>query len=159
MSRTRWIYRLIVLGMLGMLCTETRARWPRRRAARPARPPLKKPVRKPGLIALRRRVNTPWEKKADLNNDGYVDWKERRLAWRRVNRTVNTALERKYDANGNGVLEPAEARKLLQDRYRIITTDGKAIVDSELEKEYDVNEDGVIDRAEAAQLKADLDLP
>ena len=100
----------------------------------------------------------PPAKPADRNRDGVVDLKERRLAWRHYHSRVNTNLEKKYDKNKDGWLEPAEAKKMLQDRYAIIQTDGKAKVDSPLEAEYDANKDGVIDAREAEVLKADLNL-
>jgi Ca2+-binding EF-hand superfamily protein len=124
-------------------------------------------------------VNTWWEKRADtdgngkvdanevsawkklekeridLNNDGTIDAKERRLCWRHARSRVNTALEKKYDANADGWLEPAEVKELLKDRYTLIKTKGKAKVDTELESTYDTNEDGIIDSNEAEALKED----
>ena len=101
-----------------------------------------------------------WKKlkkeKIDLNNDGVIDAKERRLSWRHAKSRVNTEVEKKYDANGDGWLEPAEVKQLLTDKHTIIKTRGKARVDTELESEYDANNDGVIDLPEAKIMHHDL---
>lgn len=126
------------------------------------------------------KVNTWWERRADKDKDGIVDateltsWKiiekkhldlnhngiiedvEIRRSWKYADSRVNTALEKKYDKNNDGWLQPAEARELLKDKYRIITTHGKAIVDTDIEYEYDINADGVIDKDEAEAIKEDL---
>ncbi|MCM8781261.1 MAG: hypothetical protein NC908_05000 [Candidatus Omnitrophica bacterium] len=128
----------------------------------------------------RSQVNTWWEKRADVNNDGMVDsnelksWrqltkeridlnndgtidaKERRLCWRQARSRVNTRLESKYDANKDGWLEPDEVKEMLRDRSTIVKTKGKAKVDSVIEQEYDANEDGVIDANEAETMKQDI---
>jgi len=127
------------------------------------------------------KVNTWWEKRADtnadgvldsnelaawktlekeridLNNDGVIDAKERRLCWRHGRSRVNTELEQKYDTNSDGWLEPNEVKELLQDKYTLIKTHGQAKVDTETEAEYDTNKDGIIDVDEAQALKNDLD--
>ena len=69
---------------------------------------------------------------------------------------VNTKTEKKYDKNGNGWLEPAEVKEMLQDKYTIVKTEGKAIVDTPLEAEYDTNKDGVIDSDEAVAMADDI---
>ena len=128
------------------------------------------------------KVNTWWENRADTNNDarvdadelsswkklekeridfnhnGVIDAKERRLCWRHARSRVNTALEDNYDQNQDGWLQPEEARQLLEDRYVIIKSQGKAKVDTPLEADYDTNADGVIDLGEAKELKEDLGL-
>jgi Ca2+-binding EF-hand superfamily protein len=102
----------------------------------------------------RSKVNTWWEKRADtngdgvvdngelsawkelekqridLNNDGVIDAKEKRLCWRHARSRVNTPLEKKYDKNSNGWLEPDEVKGLLRDRYELVKTHGKATVDT-----------------------------
>ena len=127
----------------------------------------------------RSKVNTWWEKRADtnsdgkvsadelsswkklekeridLNNDGVIDAKERRLCWRHGRSRVNTALEQKYDTNSDGWLEPAEVKELLKDKYTLIKTKGKAKVDTDLESEYDTDQDGIIDASESGALKED----
>jgi len=104
---------------------------------------------------------TAWNKllheRIDLNGDGTVDAKERRLCWRHARSRVNTPLEQKYDKNSDGWLQPEEAKELLKDRYNLIKTKGKAKVDTTLESEYDTNEDGIIDGQEADALKNDLE--
>ena len=122
-------------------------------------------------------VNTPGEKRADKNNDGIVGPKEKCALNHRVHKAidfnndgkitlaerkkywigkkakVNTPFEKKYDSDGNGYLSGSEAKELLRDRLRIISTHGKAKVNTPLEKEYDVNGDGVIDRSEARAMR------
>lgn len=103
-----------------------------------------------------------WKKvrkeRLDLNNDGEIDARERRLSWRNARSRVNNWLESGYDANGDGWLEPAESRRLMEDRYALIKSKGKARVDTELEAEYDDNKDGIIDAKELVLMKQDLDL-
>ena len=125
-------------------------------------------------------VKNWWEKRADINDDGVVDkdesaaWKkiekeridlngdgeicpkERRLCWRHAKSRANTATEKKYDANGDGWLEPEEVKEMLKDRQTLIETKGKAKVDSAIEEEYDENGDGVIDGEEAEALIEDI---
>jgi hypothetical protein len=45
---------------------------------------------------------------------------------------------------------------MLKDKNTLISTQGKAKVDSALEAQYDTNKDGIIDRSEAGALQADL---
>lgn len=121
-----------------------------------------------------------WEKRADVNEDGIVDkkeraaWKklekeridmdgdgvispkERRLCWRHARSRVNTKLEKKYDANEDGWLEPDEVREMLKARHALIKSKGKAKVDSAIEEGYDINEDGILDKDEAKAMKKDL---
>lgn len=101
-----------------------------------------------------------WKKlereRIDLNNDGVIDPKERRLSWRHGRAKVNTDLEQKYDANSDGWLEPGEVKELLKDKEALIKTHGKAKVDTEIESEYDANKDGIIDAEEAKNLMEDL---
>jgi len=103
---------------------------------------------------------TAWKKlekeQLDLNNDGIIDAKEKRLYWKNSSTRVNTAVEKKYDTNGNGWLEPAEAKEMLKDKHTLIKTNGQAKVDTDLEAEYDTNGDGVIDANEAGALKQDI---
>lgn len=101
------------------------------------------------------KVNTPWENKADKNNDGKVDSVEYR-AWKNNSSRVNTTLEKKYDSNGDGFLQPDEAKEYLSAKYDLIKSNGKAKVDSSLEAEYDTDNDGIIDQDEAEALKEDL---
>ncbi|MBN2121324.1 MAG: hypothetical protein JW734_09770 [Candidatus Omnitrophica bacterium] len=96
--------------------------------------------------------------KADLNDDGVVDSKEKRLSWQRSRSKVNTSEEKKYDQDGDGWLSTDEAKEMLSDRYTLIKTNGKAKVDSDIEAEYDADNDGIIDSDEAGQLKEDLGL-
>jgi hypothetical protein len=97
------------------------------------------------------KVNTGWEKKADLDKDGKVEAAEAN-SWKHSRAKVNTDVEKKYDANADGWLEQAEVRQMLQDKNTLIKTNGKAKVDSPLEAEYDDNKDGVIDANEAGDL-------
>lgn len=105
---------------------------------------------------------TAWKnlqkERIDLNNDGTIDAKERRLCWRHAKSKVNTAVEKKYDENGDGWLEPEETKKMLSDKHTLIKTEGRAKVDSEIEAEYDANGDGIIDGSEANALKEDIGL-
>ena len=98
------------------------------------------------------------KERIDLNNDGVISAKEKRLCWRHARSRVNTDLEAKYDTNSDGWLEPSEAQELLKDRYTIIKSQGQAKVDSLLEEEYDANNDGLIDSGELEELKQDLGL-
>ncbi|MFC1621274.1 hypothetical protein ACFL2G_03110 [Candidatus Omnitrophota bacterium] len=126
------------------------------------------------------KVNTWWEKHADTNSDGVVDgdesaaWKklqreridlngdgtidakEKRLCWRHGKSKVNTAMERKYDINSNGFLEPEEVKAMLKDKHLLVKTNGKAKVDSEIEQGYDTNNNGMIDKNEAKDMAEDL---
>ncbi len=126
------------------------------------------------------KVSTWWESRADTNNDGKVDknelsnWKElkntridldgdgvisskeKRLCWRNARSKVNTPSEEKYDENEDGWLQPEEAKEFFSDRYALIKTNGKAKVDSALEQEYDADNDGIISLEEAETLKEDL---
>lgn len=128
----------------------------------------------------RSEVNTWWESRADADKDGKVDadelsdWKdlqktrvdldgdgeisakERRLCWRHARSRVNTSLESEYDDDGDGWLEPEEAKEFLNARYALIRTHGRAKVNSPLEEEYDTNNDGIISVEEAEALKEDL---
>ena len=125
------------------------------------------------------KVNTWWEKQADSNNDGTVtadeksswkalckeridlngdgviDDKEKRLCWRNARSKVNTGIEKKYDANADGWLQEAEVKTMLQDRAQLIKTNGKAKVDSPIEENYDANGDGVLDGTEAQAMMQD----
>jgi len=125
-------------------------------------------------------VNTPWENKADvdndgrvekaeaaawrelkreradLNNDGVLDSSEKRLFWKYGERKVDNPIEAKYDLNGDGWLSPAESRELLKDKRTLIKTDGKAKVDTAIEAEYDTNADGILDASEAKYMNDDL---
>jgi len=126
------------------------------------------------------KVSTWWEKQADTNNDGIVDpaersaWKklekeridlngdgvidskEKRLSWRHGASKVNTGLEKQYDANGDGFLQENEAEEYLNAKYDLVKTNGKAKVDSPLEEGYDTDNDGVIEPDEAEALKEDI---
>jgi len=104
----------------------------------------------------RAKVNTPAEKKLDVDHDGVVEPKEARLGWKKARAKVNTPIEQKYDKNGNGWLEPDEAREMLRDKMLLIKTNGKAKVDTELEAKYDTNKDGILDPDEAAVMEEDL---
>ncbi|MBU1694338.1 MAG: hypothetical protein KKC51_10295 [Verrucomicrobia bacterium] len=122
----------------------------------------------------RAKVNSAWERKMDADHDGWVEpgevntWRlrvidvdhngmisvvEHRTYWVNWKGVVNTPLERQYDANHDGYLEWPEARALMQDRLRIIETDGRAVVDTEIEREFDADGDGVIDRDEAEAIR------
>ena len=98
-------------------------------------------------------------KHADKNKDGVVDKKEWKMQkkWEHRQRSrVNNKFERKYDADGDGWLEPSEAKKLLEDKWQLIKTEGKAKVDCPIEAEYDINSNGIIDYEEAQAMKEDL---
>lgn len=126
----------------------------------------------------RAKVNSPWEQKVDVDNDGWVEpaevhaWRykaidadhngvitpvENRAYWVAWKGVVNTDLERKYDANGDGYLEWPEGRELLKDRLRVVETDGRAVVNTDIEREFDADGDGVIDREEADAIREVLD--
>jgi len=94
----------------------------------------------------------------DRNDDGVVDAKEKRLSWKHKSSKVNTFLEKKYDDNGDGWLSTSEQKDLLEDRYAMIKSDGKAKVNTAIEAEYDTNDDGILDADEAEELKEDLGL-
>lgn len=108
------------------------------------------------------KVNTWWEKKADVNKDGYVekseydDMRRRRMSWILAQETVDTPQEAKFDTNKDGWIDPKEARALLRAKYEVATTKGKAVVDTMIEKAYDTNNDNVIDAKEAEALLEDL---
>ena len=100
---------------------------------------------------------------ADRNKDGVVDKKEMRMEhkWERRHRIknkakVNNRIEAKYDKNGDGWLQPAEAKKMLKDKHKLIRTKGKAKVDTAVEAEYDTNKDGILDAAEAETMFEDI---
>jgi len=142
--------------------------------------PVEKQQEKQWENKQRAQVNTWWENRADtnadgkvdstelaawkslekeridLNNDGTIDAKERRLSWRHANSRVNTEVEKKYDVNADGWLDPQETNAMLKDKYTIVQTNGKAKVDTGIEAEYDANADGVIDAAEASVMKEDI---
>ncbi|MFH1339435.1 MAG: hypothetical protein ABIH40_06305 [Candidatus Omnitrophota bacterium] len=127
-----------------------------------------------------KKVNTWWEKRADtdgndvvdsdelsawkklekeridLNNDGIIDAKEKRLCWRHARSRVNTPLEEKYDKNADGWLEAEEVKELLKDKRTLIKTHGQAKVDTDIEREYDTNGDGILDAGESEVLKEDI---
>jgi hypothetical protein len=103
----------------------------------------------------RSKVDTKWEKKADVNKDGRVD-KTEANRWMKTRPKVNNSVEKKYDANGDGYLQPQEVREMLKAKQALVDTQGKAKVDSAVELEYDMNKDGVIDAKEAAALKEAL---
>jgi len=101
---------------------------------------------------------------ADRNDDGRVDKKEMRIEkdWERQQEhaqtqlsKVNTKVEQKYDSNADGRLDAQEARQLMQDKYALIITDGKAKVDTSLEEKYDLDKDGIISQQEAEAIKQD----
>ncbi len=101
-----------------------------------------------------------WKKlqkeRIDLDGDGKISAKERRLCWRHARSKVNNPLEKEYDENGDGWLQPEEVKKFLQARHELRMTKGNAKVDSELEEEYDTNNDGILDTDELKVLKDDL---
>lgn len=103
-----------------------------------------------------------WKKicreKMDLNGDGKIDAKEKRMCWRHGKSKVNTKVEKKYDANGDGWLDESEAKEMLKAKYEMIKTKGKAKADTDIEKEYDTNKDGVIDSEEAKVMKEDANI-
>lgn len=127
----------------------------------------------------KRKINTWWEKRADTNNDGTVDenelaaWKklarekmdlngdgvigpkEKRMCWRHAKSKVNTKVEKQYDANGDGWLEESEVKAMLKAKHEMIKSKGKAKADTVIEKEYDANKDGMIDSEEAKTMKED----
>ena len=57
---------------------------------------------------------------------------------------------------GKENIEKTAVKELLEAKYSLIKTKGKAKVDSVLEKEYDNNNDGILDSDEAEALKEDL---
>ena len=101
------------------------------------------------------KVDTNWERKADIDKDGKVEPNEMN-AWKHGKAKVNTPAESKYDLNGDGWLQPEEAKEYLKDRYEIIKTNGKAKVNTAVEAGYDTNKDGIIDASEAEAMKEDL---
>ncbi len=127
----------------------------------------------------KRKVNTWWKKRADTNNDGTVDenelaaWKklarekmdlngdgvidpkEKRMCWRHAKSKANTKIEKQYDANGDGWLEESEVKAMLKAKHEMIKTKGKAKADTVIEKEYDANKDGMIDSEEAKTMEED----
>lgn len=101
-----------------------------------------------------------WKKiqkeRIDLNGDGEISAKERRLCWRHAKNKVNTRTERRYDVNGNGWLETEEVKTMLRERHKQVKRKGKVKVDSTVEEEYDSNNDGVIDEDESKDIAEDL---
>lgn len=87
---------------------------------------------------------------------GIMSNRDKRIAWNSSNLKVMTAAERKYDKNADGMLSPEETREMLKDKYDIIMTRGKAIVDNPIEHQYDFNKDGVIDSEEAKAIAEDI---
>lgn len=125
-------------------------------------------------VLAKSRVDRPWEAKADANHDGRVsvaELKDYRLGIMDANRDgiiepverhafwvsrkfrVTTAVEKKYDANGDGLLSGDEIVEYLKDKWRVISTDGRAIANTPLEQEFDADNDGVISAEEAHALK------
>ncbi len=128
------------------------------------------------------KVNTWWESRADVNNDGVVDpeelssWKrlqkekidldndgeisarEKRICWKHVRSRVDSLLESEFDKNNDGWLQPEEAKEYLKSRYALIKTKGEAKADSFIEQEYDIDKDGIIEREEAEIMKQDLQM-
>lgn len=98
---------------------------------------------------------------ADRNKDGVIDkkeWKMEKEYEKSQRFKVDTPLERKYDTDHDGWIEPDEKRKLLEDKYALVKTNGKAKVDTAIEAKYDTNSDGIIDIKEGQLLKQDLGL-
>lgn len=93
----------------------------------------------------------------DLDGDGTISSKEKRLSWRHGKSKVNKPVEERYDADRDGFLQPQEVKAMLQDKYGLIKTRGRARVNSDIEKAYDGNNDGIIDGQEAEALKADTE--
>lgn len=123
------------------------------------------------------KVNSAWERTVDADHDGWVEpaevraWRlgaidanhdglitaaEERTYWVNWKSVVDTPLERKYDVNNNGLLEWVEARTLLQDRLRLIETDGRALADSGIERAFDADGNGLIDPEEANAIREAL---
>jgi len=179
---TRWAVLAAVLWSFSL--TPAQAWWGRRRAAHADRNRdgvvTPREVHKERQSQQRKasRVNTLWERLADKDGDGRVEPAEyrahhlrvmdldrngqitvieRRGYWVGWKGIVNTDVERRYDANGDGYLEWVEAQALLQDRMRILATDGRAIVDTDIEREFDGNCDGVIDQTEAEAIREALE--
>ncbi|RKY36930.1 MAG: hypothetical protein DRP78_02440 [Candidatus Omnitrophota bacterium] len=97
------------------------------------------------------------KQRIDLNGDGEISPKEKRLCWRHARSKVNTRLEAKYDTNADGWLSPSEVKEFFKDRYSLIKSNGHAKVDSVIEEEYDFDHNGVIDSEEAKILKEDIE--
>ncbi len=118
------------------------------------------------LERKQKKANNWWRKRAawkemtrqriDMNGDGVISPKERRLSWRHARSRVNTKLEKQYDANNDGWLDPDETKSLLQARRELLKTKGKAKVDSQVEAGYDRDENGIIDAREAAAMMEDI---
>lgn len=193
-----------ILSVPALTSVEGKPPPPRRRpAAAPARAPVHAPVAAPaararhadrnkdGVITPRERrwehrwetrkrskVSCAWERRADIDGDGWVEpaeihtWRlktrdldndgiitvvESRTYWTAWRNVVTMPIEQNYDANGDGYLDWSEAQELLNAKIRIIETDGRAIVDTEIEREFDSNGDGVIDPEEAEEIREALE--
>lgn len=91
----------------------------------------------------------------DINEDGIISPKERRLSWQHAKSKVTTKLEAQHDANNDGWLEPEEVKSYLKAREALVKSNGKAKVDSEIEQAYDIDNDGVINIQEAKAIEED----
>ena len=67
---------------------------------------------------------------------------------------VKQWAERKYDVNGEKYLQPAEARKLLIDRYQNLKNAYNPRVKTSVEAQYDINNNGILEPAEVEAIKA-----
>ncbi len=78
------------------------------------------------------------------------------VAWKKSSTPVKNRLERGYDKNRDGSLQPAEAKRLLMDRYKRIRFQRNPKVSSSVEAGYDANKNRVLDRGEIEAIRKDL---
>lgn len=79
----------------------------------------------------------PRPRPADVNRDGHVDARERRM-----DPKVDTPAEARADKDHDGKVEPAEVRKAKEDAKKA------AVVDRPWEAKADLNKDGKVDAVE-----------
>ena len=69
---------------------------------------------------------------------------------------VSNWTERKYDADRDNYLQPAEAKRLLRDRYNEIKSEYKPVVTNSIESQYDLNKNGLLEKPEIADIAKDI---
>ncbi len=117
-------------------------------------------------------MNTPWEAKADKNNDGVVQPREAKRAvtseYLKKHSDVNRPWEAKADTNGDGKVSAAEMRKhhfgvmdvnkngkIEKMERKLFWVHRRAKVDTALERKYDANGNGLLEGDEAQALLKD----
>ena len=118
------------------------------------------------------RVDTPRERRADLNNDGFVNLKERDVArgkkYLKHRSDVDKKWEVQADTNQDGVVDRSELRNQLLETVdknndgvvsprerKKFAMHHKSKVNTKAEERYDTDKDGFINRSEARELLRD----